>query len=76
MKAEGDTIRLSTGTKFYAHGAVLGLGVDGRGLSEGWDGNVSEHTLTVRERKEIARHMIRAWTKWARPNRKRPRRGR
>jgi hypothetical protein len=57
--------RLSTGTEFAAHGGVLGMDAQGRGISEGWDGGVDETRFTRRERLEIAGYMMRRWFRWA-----------
>lgn len=61
---------LSTGTRFYAYGNILGLDPDLH-LSYGYDGNVVvdsvEHgpNFTASEREEIAAEMVERWRRWA-----------
>lgn len=67
---------LTSGRRFYANGGILGLGLDGDELSEGYDGTVGidgwydydgmkPQDFTPEERQEIADMMIQRWTAWA-----------
>lgn len=61
-----------SGRTFYANNGILGLSAFEDGLTQGYDGGVQiepyddEHEyFTLKERKEIAEHMIEAWRDWA-----------
>lgn len=63
MRILEDELILSTGTRLYAHGGVLGLGDDGVAC-QGWDGGLNDGKLTALERHEVAQEMARRWLAW------------
>ncbi len=71
MKIEGDKIIFSTGKESSANGGVIGLAPDG-GITDGWDGTLYskeyagdgfDGDLEPKERMELAKYMIKEWTK-------------
>ena len=65
--ADGDSIRFTNGTIFYANGAILGISeyagkVD---VTEGYDGSVDTEELTKAERRALARYAIALWRRFA-----------
>jgi len=72
MKYENPYIVLSTGTRFYAHAGVVGVGEGGKGtITTGYDDDTYDRDdsgdveFTAEERREIADEMIRRWEAWA-----------
>ena len=57
---------LSTGREFYANCGILGMDIFGSGITEGYDGGVDEEEFTRKEKREIAKYMIRAWKMYRR----------
>jgi hypothetical protein len=63
VEIKGDTVRLSSGTEFYANMGILGLG--GGYLFEGYDGDTPDDKFTPSERQEIADYMCQKYQEWA-----------
>lgn len=55
----------STGRVLGANMLIIGMAVDGNGVSDGADGTNDWPGLTVVERHELAIFMIQAWAHWA-----------
>ena len=63
---EDQEYELSTGKRFYAHGATLGMDENVDAVSEGHDGGVgNKEDFTLAERREMADVMIARWQQWA-----------
>lgn len=71
MKAEPNALVMDDGTRYYAHGSIIGLAEDMQ-VTYGYDGVLhfdgyyydDEPPVKEAHRKEIADYMIALWTKY------------
>lgn len=67
--SDSDILKLSTGTKIYAHRGIIGIKAvgDETGMLTGYDGGVENASngddLTTEENLELIDHMISQWEK-------------
>lgn len=70
MKIENGVLKMNDGTRYYAHGGVVGISPD-LAISQGWDGGINspfdgpyEGDLSPEHRRELADHMIALWQRY------------